>query len=91
MDFKFDYSKLDNEQDPELQEILDSLYDAYDKLMVYLIHKQTGCKVEIVDDEHISIDGVVMDEYQFQDWLELNYPIYDYDDDSDRDPKTYDA
>ena len=77
MQFKFDSSEFENEKDPELQQILNELYDAYDKLMIYMIKKQVGCDVRIVDDEHISIDGKILDNDEFEKWLDENYPLPD--------------
>ena len=89
MDYKFDPSNfISRDNDPELQDILDSLYDAYDRLMIYLIKKETGNDVKIIDDEHVSINGEVMDNDEFEIWLEDNYPTYQED---EFETKHYDA
>lgn len=90
MDYKFDpLNFISKDNDPELQDILDSLYDAYDRLMVYLIKKETGNDVKIIDDEHVCINGEVMDNDQFEIWLEDNYPTYEEEDEFET--KHYDA
>lgn len=87
MEYKFKLKENDN--DPELTKLLDECARAYNNLMVYMIKKELGYDVKIVDDNHISIDGVVMDPEEFQDWLDFNYPIdeEEYDDE----PHHYDA
>ena len=82
MDYKFKIKDQDN--DPELDRLLNEMAKAYNNLMMYMIKKDLGVDVQIVDDEHICIDGEVMDAEQFQDWLDLNYPLEDeWEDDED--------
>lgn len=89
MDYKFDpLNFISKNDDPELQDIMDSLYAAYDRLMIYLIKKETGNEVKIIDDEHISVNGEVMNNDEFEVWLEDNYPVYQED---DGETKYYDA
>ena len=48
---------------------MDQIQDCYDKIMLITLHKMYGVKAELVGDDKISIDGQVMDEQQFTDWL----------------------
>lgn len=78
MDSCIDTKQLENlevEEDKELQEILEKLYDAYDALIIYLVKKETGSSIEFVDDEHVQVDSVLMDNDEFADWLEEHYPL----------------
>lgn len=89
MDYKFDpLNFISKNDDPELQDIMDSLYAAYDRLMIYLIKKETGNEVKIIDDEHISVNGEVMNNDEFEVWLEDNYPA---NQEYDSETKYYDA
>ena len=86
MDYKFKIRDDDN--DPELDRLLNEMAKAYNNLIIYMIHKDLDVEVEMLDDEHIVIDGEVMDQEQFQDWLDINYPL---EEEWDEDPTHYDA
>lgn len=86
MDYKFNI--INDEEDEELNRLLDEMAKAYNNLMVYMIKKELGYTVEVIDDEHIVIDGKVMNSEEFQDWLDLNYPL---EDEVEEDPHHYDA
>lgn len=87
MQYNFIFENPDN--DPELDKLLDKCAEAYNNLMIYVIKKDLGLDLKIIDDTHVSIDGEVMDEYEFQDWLDLNYP--EQEEDFEDDPNHYDA
>ena len=54
----------------EEEKALDELRQAYDKLVLLVMQRELGAKLEIIDDEHIKVDDVIMDNEQFDEWLE---------------------
>ena len=64
--------------DEEFQELVEELRDIYDKLVIKYMEKVFKVKIEIVDDNHVTIDGKLYDTDEFQAWIEdkcfLYYP-----------------
>lgn len=59
----------DGQEDPVLDKLYDDLYNTYNKITLHLIRKKYHVEAELVDDEHISIDGEVMDADEFAEWI----------------------
>lgn len=61
--------EVKTEDDLKIEELSNQIADCYNKIMLIMLHKMYGVTAELIDDEHICVDGVVMDDEEFADWL----------------------
>lgn len=61
--------EVKTEDDLKIEELSNQIADCYNKIMLIMLHKMYGVTAELIDDEHISVDGVVMDDEEFANWL----------------------
>ena len=55
--------------DQEIMDILLEIDNAYNKLFIVSMRKRYNVEAMVIDENHISIDGVVMDDDTFVHWL----------------------
>lgn len=63
------FEQLFDLNDPEIIEVLDQIDKLYNKLMTLALRKKYGVEAKVIDENHIEIDGVVMDDMTFGNWL----------------------
>ena len=63
------FEQLFDLNDPDIIEVLDEIDKLYDKLMNLALKKKYGVEAKVIDENHIEIDGVVMDDMAFGNWL----------------------
>lgn len=63
------FEQLFDLNDPDIIEVLDQIDELYNKLMNLALKKKYGVEAKVIDENHIEIDGVVMDDMAFGNWL----------------------
>lgn len=63
------FEQLFDLNDPDIIEVLDEIDKLYNKLMNLALKKKYGVEAKVIDENHIEIDGVVMDDMAFGNWL----------------------
>lgn len=73
MDELLDKFETSSDLTEEEQEALDDLQKAYDRVVVLALEREFKAKIVLIDDDHLLIDGVLMDNDAFDDWLTNKY------------------
>ena len=63
------FQQLFDLNDPEVISLLNQIDALYSQLMGIVLKKRYGVEAHVLDETHIEIDGVVMDDNAFGQWL----------------------
>ena len=55
--------------DPEINALVQELDSIYEKLLIKIFEKKYNVELKVIDDTRVSIDGEVLDDEGFLNWL----------------------